>query len=152
METLAAKASPKKTYELVLPDIESMRASDLQRLVNIGTIRSLHLGTTPHIRLAAAMKLLAASSITHFTHPVLYARCFDLTVGTQFATPEKSWSKIFPCGDGTNFPLRHVVYVTTGLVTLTSHVSAAEDYTGRSSTPPRQTQMQRPLPCHWRTR
>ena len=114
IETFAANASAKKTYELVLPDIESMRASDLQRLVNIGTIRSLHLGTTPHIRLAAAMKLLAASSITHFTHPVLYARCFDLTIGTQFATPEKSWSKIFPCGDGTNFPLRQLVYVTTG--------------------------------------
>jgi hypothetical protein len=116
METLAANTSAWQACELVLPNIESMRPSDLKSLVNVGTISSLHLGKTPHIRLAAVMKLIAASSITLFTHPALYSRCFDLTIGTQWARLEKSWSNIFPCGDGTNFPLRQVVYVTTAFL------------------------------------
>ena len=98
-------------YELVLPEIEALKMSHLERLVSYGNVRSLHLGSTPHVKLTSIPKFIASSSIYHLTHPSLYSRSFDRTIGTQFARPEKDWSRGFPCGD--NFPLRQIVYVTT---------------------------------------
>lgn len=110
MEHLAKK---EQAYELILPDIMSLRIDELRRLINTATIASLHLGNTPHIKLRFIVKLVSSSSIQHLTHPLLYSRNFGLTIGSQFAKPESSWSKEYKCGDSTNFPLRQIVYVTT---------------------------------------
>lgn len=114
MKLVTEGAADKKTcHELLLPDMTSLRAVDLKSIAHLGNITSLHLGTTPLIKLTALLKAIAGTSVKEFTHPLLYSRCFELTQGAQFARPERSWAKAFPCGTGTNFPLRQMVYVTS---------------------------------------
>ena len=111
LELVVAQAPARKTFELTLPDMETLQMPELKKLVETNKVASLHARKTPLIKLDSIMKLVAASSIDHLTHPQLYTRCFDLTISTQFARPKPSWSEGFPHGTGLNFPLMQIVYV-----------------------------------------
>lgn len=92
-----------------LPSLPDLTIHDLEKLLETGKLRELHLGETPQVGLREVLNAMYGKGIEIFTHPSLYHLPIDL----MYVSPERREEKLprYPNGIESGFPFSQMVFM-----------------------------------------